>query len=97
MQMGLQGAGHRGGVRQDGGFSEELVCFLGLSIRAWTGGLKTLGEGAERRHTHDVSPSLLLFVWTSAGPVFCFPVSLLEFAKGKRLGTVRGPMVPRAM
>lgn len=55
--------------------------------------LSTLGEGAERRYTRDVSASLL----ESVGPIFCLPASQPALAKGKRLGAVRGPFVPGAV
>lgn len=52
-----------------------------------------LGEGAERRDTHSVSASWLI----SAGPIFCFLVSLPALVKGKRLGAVHGPLFPGAL
>lgn len=58
-----------------------------------TGGLRTLGEVAERRYTLNVSASLLI----SAGPIFYLLVSQLLLAKGKRLGAVCGPSVSESL
>lgn len=59
-----QGAGERedmgeGETKQDGSFSEESMCFVGVfppepGLKR-AGRLRTLGEGPRRSYTHDVS------------------------------------------
>lgn len=72
------------------------MCFVGVSPPGRglkrAGGLRTPGEEL-RSYTPMVAPSLLIFVWTAAGPIFCFPGSLPAFAEGERLGAVHGSLV----
>lgn len=75
-----------GETKQDGSFSKELMCFVGV-FPPEPGLNRQEGSGHWARGREEVArpvvaPSLLLLVWTSAGPILCFPVSLPAFAKG---------------
>lgn len=90
-----------GETKQDGSFSEELMCLVGVfppePALKRPGGLRTLGEGPRRSGTaHGCSFVAPICVDTS-GPHSLFSVSLPAFAKRIKLGADHSALVPGAV
>lgn len=76
-----------GEMKQDGSFSEELMCFVGVfppepGLKR-PGGLRTLGEGPRRSGPARGCSSVAPICVDISGPHSLFSVSLPAFAKGR--------------
>lgn len=87
-----------GETKQDGSFSEELMCFVGVfppepGLKR-AGVLRTLGERPGRSGTAHGCSFVAPICVDISGPHSLFSVSLPAFAKGTKLGADHGAFVP---